>query len=489
MTVSEQIRAWLAKRAEHVQRMQAMVTLAAGSGDNAQPRDFTQDEQTAFDAAEAGIKAADAQIARLRSLEAIEAAGAQPAPAPGQPTPPAQERGAPNPDPNAPPVPTPGAQVIPYKAFPGQAFVRMVASIMMGGPNNWNAAADIARRYKDQTPQVEQVLRTIAQTGEMPANVLRAAVAAGTTTGATWAAPLVYAANMTSEFIELLRPATVLGRLPFRTVPFNVSIPRQTGGAAAGWVGEGLSKPVQKLDFDRLAIPWAKIAVIAVITQELARFSNPAAEMLIRDDLINAIAQFKDVQLLDPSVTASAGVRPASITNGVTPITAPTDMTPAAIDIALVAALMALNTANIPMTAPRWIMNGSTRIMLQNLRSSQDVPAYPEVSSGMLKGYPIVESNNIPIVAGGGGNPPTSQIILVDAAQILHAEDPVIDIAISTEASLQMDSAPATPPTTPVSLFQQNLMAIKAEQYEYWVKRYASAVQVIDDVPIGPDVA
>ena len=33
MNVSEQIRAWLAKRAKHVEQMQAMVTLAAGSGD------------------------------------------------------------------------------------------------------------------------------------------------------------------------------------------------------------------------------------------------------------------------------------------------------------------------------------------------------------------------------------------------------------------------------------------------------------------------
>jgi HK97 family phage major capsid protein len=267
-------------------------------------------------------------------------------------------------------------------------------------------------------------------------------------------------------------------------VPFNVSIPRQTAGVAAGWVGEGMSKPVQKLDFDRLAIPWAKIAVISVITQELARFSNPAAEMLIRDDLIAAIGQFKDVQLLDPTVTASAGLRPASITNGVTPIPAPAAFTVANIDTALVAALMAMNTALIPMTSPRWIMNGALRIALENIRSSQDVPAYPEVARGMLKGYPIIESNNIPLVAG---DPPTTMLVLVDASQILHAEDPVIDVQMSTEASLQLDSTPTTPPTPLVSLFQQNLMAIKAEQYEYWVKRRAAAVQIINGFPIAPD--
>src|SRR4029077_15455181 len=83
--------------------------------------------------------------------------------------------------------------------------------------------------------------------------------------------------------IELLRAETILGRLNgYRSVPFNIKIPRQTAGATANWVGEGLSKPVSKLVFDQVTLPWAKIAVICVITHELARFSNPSAEQLVR---------------------------------------------------------------------------------------------------------------------------------------------------------------------------------------------------------------
>jgi hypothetical protein len=107
---------------------------------------------------------------------------------------------------------------------------------------NMAMAAEFAARWKDQTPEVQIILQQIARSGELPGEVYRAAVAAGTTTDPAWAGLLVYAQNPASEFIEFLRPATILSKLPLRPVPFNVSIPRQTGSASVGWVGEGHSK-------------------------------------------------------------------------------------------------------------------------------------------------------------------------------------------------------------------------------------------------------
>ena len=166
-------------------------------------------------------------------------------------------------------------------------------------------AVEIAKRWHNETPEVVEVLR--------------AAVAAGTTTDPAWAAPLVNYQVMASEFIELLRAETILGRLSgYRSVPFNIKIPRQTAGATANWVGEGLSKPVSKLVFDQVTLPSAKIAVICVITHELARFSNPSAEQLVRDDLIATIAEFMDKQFIDPAVVEVPTLKPASITNAAT---------------------------------------------------------------------------------------------------------------------------------------------------------------------------
>ena len=98
---------------------------------------------------------------------------------------------------------------------------------------------------------------------------------AGHATDATWAGPLVNQ-NIANEFIELLRPATILGKIPgLRKVPFNTKVPTQTAGGTYGWVGEAKPKPVTKLAFSSTSLGIAKAAGIIVLTEELVRLSNP----------------------------------------------------------------------------------------------------------------------------------------------------------------------------------------------------------------------
>ena len=447
MSIRKQIEALQKKRNAHLDAMQALSETAAN--DN---RLFTEDEQKAFDKDQGEVRDIDAQLDRLNEAEKQLAGRAQPAPTPT-------------------PQPTPGLEVKPYKGFKGQGFVRLALAVGRT-KGNFQMAAEYAARWKDQTPEVYEVLAQIARSGQLPGEVYRAAVAAGTTTDAQWAGPLVYAQNLASEFIEFLRPATIIGKLPLRPVPFNVSIPRQTGAASVGWVGQGMSKPAGRLAFDRLPIPWAKVAVIVVITDELARFSDPSAEQLVRDDLVASIATYLDGQFTDPAVAAVANVNPASITNGVAPIVAATGGV-ADINTALTQAIQQLIAANMPFTSVYWLLNSGTRVALQNQRVPTYLTyAFPEMAAGNLKGYPWVESNTIPL----------GTAILVDCSQVLHAADPVVDIEASNEASLQMDSAPATPPAPLISLWQQNMLGIKAEQYQYWAKRHIGCVAVVTGV-------
>ena len=117
-------------------------------------------------------------------------------------------------------------------------------------------------------------------------DLLKAAVAAGTTTDTTWASPLVQLQNATSEFLDLLRPATIIGRIPGLTrVPFNIRIPSMTTDPTAYWVGEGGTKPVSAAAFDTQTLTFAKAVGLTVITEELLRFSTPSAEALLRNGL------------------------------------------------------------------------------------------------------------------------------------------------------------------------------------------------------------
>jgi HK97 family phage major capsid protein len=436
----------------------------------ASERALTPEEEAAWRRDEDEVKDLNRQLAALRGLEEQAAARARPIEQPWQALAMPERSGG--------------------KRFPGQAFTRYVGALALS-KGNLPQAVEISQRWQHETPEVVQVLTAAARLGSTsdPFWLGRAAVAVGTTTDPTWASPLANYQAMASEFIDLLRPRTILGRLPgLAPTPFMVKVPRQSAGATAQWVGEGLSKPVSALAFDLVTIPFAKVAVICVITQELARFSTPSAEMLVRNDLIGSIAQFLDVQFIDPAVAPQPSLRPGSITNGVVAIPS-TGSTVAAVTADLNAALLALMQAlqgNI--TAPIWIMSPAAALFLATLRTAQDVFAFPGMSLGgtpgslgptpSLLGVPVVVSGNVAVDGSGKSN-----IILIDQAQILLADDGQVLIDTSTEASLQMDTAPATPPTPMISLFQQDMLAIKAERFIYWLRRRDGVVQVISGFP------
>lgn len=453
MNYAEQIGAFETKRAGLVAANGAIMEKAAGEGATL---DASQKEE--FDGNEADIAEIDEHLKRLRVMEKSSIATAKPVVGVDTKSG-AESRGS-------------RVEVKGVNLPKGTTFTRY-AMALARSKGNLMQAAEIAKGWSD-TPQIE--------------TILKAAVAAGTTTDTNWAKPLVEYQNMASEFAELLRPATIIGRIPgLRRVPFDIKIPRQTGGSTVGWVGEGKPKPVSALAFDQVTLGMAKTAGIVVITDELARSSSPAAEEVVRQDLIDQTAQFLDRQFVDPTVAASAGVSPASITNGVTAVTASGTTADAFRDDAQ--ALMAnFIAANMSLAGAVWIMTETQALGLALLLNPLGQPEFPglnAVGGGTLLGLPVITSENIPTqaaVTGPPAIPAGSRIILAKASEILLADDGQTMLDVSSEASLQMDSAPTDPPvanTVFVSLWQMNMIGIRAERYINWGKRRSGAVQYI----------
>jgi len=461
MKFAEQISAFEQKRASLVAANEAIMEKAAGEGATL---DAAQKEE--FDGNATDIAEIDDHLKRLKAMEAAQ--GAQATPVAGQN---AAEASA-----------SRGGQRIEVKGTnlpKGTAFTRYAMSLARS-KGNLMQAQEIAKGWQD-TPEVEIVLK--------------AAVAAGTTTDASWAKPLVEYENMVGEFAELLRPATIIGRIPgLRRVPFNIKIPRQTGGSSVGWVGEGKPKPVSALAFDQITLGMAKTAGIVVITDELARSSSPAAEGVVRDDLVAQTAQFLDSQFVDPAKAAVSNVSPASITNGVTPVTASgTDADAVRADVQEL--MGKFITANLSLAGAVWIMTEMQALGLALMLNPLGQPEFPGLqingnSGGTFFGLPVVLSENIPANAGAG-DPVVgagARIILAKASEILLADDGQTMLDVSSEASLQMESspdAPATATTVLVSLWQHNMIGIRAERYVNWAKRRAGAVQFIDSANYG----
>jgi hypothetical protein len=111
-------------------------------------------------------------------------------------------------------------------------------------------------------------------------------------------------------------------------------------------------------------------------------------------------------------------------------------------------------------------------------------PFYPGISAegGTLLGYPVIASENVPSV--GGSPSDGTPIIFLLPREILLADDGQVVIDASNQASVQMDTAPDSPPTastTLVSLWQMNFVGLKAERWINWLKRRSTAVGYISN--------
>lgn len=372
----------------------------------------------------------------------------------------------------------------------GTGFIRFVQTMINAKGNVLQAerlAMAHANRWEVETPGVVDLVKYAAELGHTRFDmelVSKAAVAAGSTTDSTWASPLVVYQNLQNEFIEYLRGLTVIGRIPgLRRVPFKVKVPRQTGGSTVGWVGERSVKPVTSLAFDTVTLEFTKLAAIVVISEELARFGNPSAEAIIRQDLGDAIVAKMDVDFTDPTVAAVTGVSPASITNGVTPVTA-SGTTAAALRADLKNVLDNYLALNMPLSGIVGIMTQSQALAISLMQTSLGTAAFPGLTAqgGTLAGIPIITSENM--TATGGSPTDGYPIIFLRARDILLADDGQVTIDTSNQASLQMDTAPTSPPTgdtVPFSLWQHDCVGIRAERFVNWVVGRTGAVQFIQN--------
>lgn len=348
----------------------------------------------------------------------------------------------------------------------GTGFTRY-AMAMASGRGSVSDALRYAERWKDSTPEVLEYIRHKDR--------MHTKAEPGTTTDDVygWAGPLVYAQNLVSEFVDLLRPATILGKLTgIRNVPFNVRIPVQTGGSTVGWVGEAAPKPVTSLQFDAISLGYHKVAGIVVLTDELVRLSTPSAEEAVRRDLVEQTVRFIDAQFIDPSVSVSAN-NPASITNGVSASGASgTDAEALYAD--LNGALATFDDTDLGTNSMYILMRPGTARGIAALRNALGQFEFTGLTpaGGTLMGFPVIVSNSVP----------SGYVILVKADEILLADDGNVTLDASREATLDMNGGESPN----FNLWQKNCVGIRAERGLTWVKRRPDAVAVINNAAYGP---
>ena len=332
-------------------------------------------------------------------------------------------------------------------------YTRFVALVYQHEGHASMAADTFAARYP-RSPNVELIRK--------------AAVGAGTTTDGTWAGPLVSTRQLSDAFVDYLRPLTIVGRLPLRSIPFKVNVPIQTGAGVYAWTGEGAPKPMTKAAYGSTSLDPRKVSGIIVVTDELLRLAVPNAEVLLRDEIINGLAQLIDLTFVDETIAGNSST-PASVTNGVVALV-PSGTTPAALAKDVGSLLSAFWVNNPGATRARLVLGPNHAAMLAAQTNSQTLTTEGGSYGGVLT-----------VVSGNVG----ARIIALDAAQVLVA-DGGVELDISQVASLQMDSVPDNPPfagdgsptngTVFRSLFQENKVGIRGERMTNWKRTRTTAV-------------
>lgn len=455
--IQKQIQGFEATRAAKAAAMAAIMEKAATDGSTL---DSAQEQE--YDGLTSEIASIDSHLKRLGDLERLNVKAAKPVDlnpkAPGQ-------------------VEAPSRIVVkgPADVAPGVLFARVIKAMGVAHKKHRDVSVVAREMFPDD------------------ARIEKAAVAAGNTISG-WASGLVGdETGVFADFIEFLRPQTILGKFgmggipSLRSVPFRTPLIAQTSGGAGYWVGEGKPKNLTSFGFSRTTLEPLKVANIAVVTDELLRSSSPAADTMIRDQLVAALKERLDIDFIDPDKVAVADVSPGSITNGI--VTHAAAGTGDADDIRTdIKVLMGdfLDNDNPPESGV-FIMSAKNALAASLLNNALGQPEFTGLSmkGGTLFGMPVITSEHVPTANYG------PIVVLVNASDIYLGDDGGFEVDVSREASLQMDDAPGTQNaltgtgTSLVSLWQTNSVGFRAERIVNWKRRRAGAVSIIKDVAWG----
>jgi HK97 family phage major capsid protein/HK97 family phage prohead protease len=452
-TIQEQITDFEAQRAAKAAQMSALMTKAAEAGTGLEDAD-----SDTYDTLKEEVVALDKHLERLRDHEKTITAKATPVRSVNNDAGAGSGRG---------PTIIVASRDAEEK-FKGQNYTRMViakAVAHLERDNNWSPAAIAQHRWGKTNPTLVAIMKA----NEAPG---------GGSGSGEWGAELVQAdTRYTGDFIEFLYSMTVFDKLPLRQVPANVVIKGQDGQGTGYWVGESKPIPATVGDFSTVSLTPLQVGALAVVSNNLLRDSTPAAEMLVRDMLVQASAQRVDTTFIS-TLAASAGVSPAGMLNGVSAVNSAGN-TGAALrtDLGALYAIFiaAKNASNLQL-----VMNKGLAKSISLLVNALGQSEFPNITQdgGTLLGDPVVTGDNVG----------ATHFILLKPSDIYRIGDYGIQVSISRDATIEQNTVPTGASDTPVAqtvdqvnMFQSESTAIKVVRPINFAKRRTGAVQYVHD--------
>jgi len=294
--------------------------------------------------------------------------------------------------------------------------------------------------------------------------ILRSAIAVGTTGDTSWAGALAPYQAAASAFLGSLSQASVFDRLladGLTRAPLRTRVNVLTTGFTASAVNEAQVKPLTSAQLIAPPIDAVKSATITVVTDEIARFASPAALALFRAELTKAVARSTDAVFLagllaGVTPTPSAGSTAANIMTDLGALLGAVTITPST---------RLLYVADVATMKRAALKVGSGGNFL--------FPRLGPTGGELLPGVEAVATDQLP----------AGVVLLIAADQIIGDSETIV-LDASEQAILQYMTAPDSPPTAStvlISLWQHGHKALKSERYFGWFAR-SGAVAALSGV-------
>lgn len=270
-----------------------------------------------------------------------------------------------------------------------------------------------------------------------------------------------------TAFFTSVRAQTIIGRLSgVRRMPPRTKMLRTTAGISSQWIGEAAGKPINTMVFAKQdGLELRKLVTPAVITRELLESSDPNAETIIRAEMVRSISSAENTAFIDPANAGETGVKPASVTYGLSAIGGGSPSSTPEDDFE---ELIQNYTGDL---------ERAYLVMSPLLGAKLSGQSRPNIGArgGEWAGVPVITSADVP----------AGTIVLIDPTGIALIEGPG-SARTSDQASIQMvdestlNSATPTPAQL-VSMWQTNSLAIMTGRFVNWAVARPGAVSMISD--------
>lgn len=290
---------------------------------------------------------------------------------------------------------------------------------------------------------------------------LKAAVEFGTTSSPEYADLLAYSQDARS-FAETLRPISILDAMAqwARPVLMRTRIAISATAIVGAKIEETYRKPLRKLTISATNTEPKKHAAQLVVTNELTRYSHPAATLLLNNELRNAVAESANISAL---ADLAATVTTAGNLTSTGSVLA---------DLGAAAAVVASEGAPVTLL---WVMSPACARSIATLPAGTgDEPAFPKFD--ILRGGAV-----IPGVLGLVTSAvPSGKSLLINPASLGLNLEPVT-IRVSDVASYEPDEdSAAGNASNLVSAFQTGAQVMLAERWYALTPFCTDAVATID---------